>query len=651
MIPNAQTGNHGWLLLLASLLAAVIFVYPLTLGTPLLDPDEGLHAAIAQEMAERGDWITPRFRGEPFLDKPIFYFWAEALSLRMFGMNEAAVRLPGLMFGLLGAVTTAIVAWRLFGHTIGLVSGMLYTTMILPVALAQAAAHDVALVPCVNLALLLFWESDRVKSRWAAAGCTLAIGLLLGLSILTKGLAGVALVGAAYGCYLLVTRRLTVAACVRGAAALGIAGVVASTWYAAVESQHPGYLYYYFVERHLLGFATDSQIHGGEPWWYYLPILLGGSLPWIGYLPITVRDSWARWKQERTGDGTPIGDSQPRREKGEGRREKGEGRRVKGEGRRVKGEGRREKGEGRRVKGEGRRAMWKLRSLLSPLSSLPSPFTPHPSPLTPPPSQSNGAMVLLWCWIIGCTLLLSLSHSKLVTYIWPVFPAVAILAAIGWGRWIEGTLSDTATRSLVRTLVPGCVAGPFILPIALFVAQAEFSIRFSWPVWVASAAAAAASAVPLSFLYDRRRRATFSAATFSAALQFAVVMTVVLPPVAATTSARDLACHFNRLGRLPSKLLIAEARIGSLVFYLEPELRAALREDQLKQVHHLYEFSEWDPSMTVAVPERRVERVNGYVDLDGLTYESTGRHRLYRATELRRRLALAAATRDTVKRR
>ena len=582
MAPNAQTGNHGWLLLLASLLAAVIFVYPLTLGTPLLDPDEGLHAAIAQEMAERGDWITPRFRGEPFLDKPIFYFWAEALSLRMFGMNEAAVRLPGLMFGLLGAVTTAIVGWRLFGHTIGLVSGVLYTTMILPVALAQAATHDVALVPCVNLALLLFWESDRaesrrVKSRWAAAGYTAAIGLLLGLSILTKGLAGVALVGVAYGCYLLVTRRLTVAACVRGAAALGIAAAVASTWYAAVESQHPGYLYYYFVERHLLGFATDSQIHGGEPWWYYLPILLGGSLPWIGYLPITIRDSWARWKQERAGDGV----SQPRREKGEGRR----------------------------------------------------------------------AMVLLWCWIIGCTLLLSLSHSKLVTYIWPVFPAVAILAAIGWGRWIEGTLSDTASRSLVRTLVPGCVIGPFILPAALLIAQAEFSIRFSWPVWVASAAAAAASAVPLSFLYDRRRRATFSAATFSAALQFAVVMTVVLPPVAATTSARDLAYHFNRLGRLPSKLLIAEARIGSLVFYLEPELRAALREDQLKQVHHLYEFSEWDPDMTVAVPERRVERVDGYVDLDDLTYESTGRHRLYRATELRHRLALAAVARDAAKRR
>ncbi len=35
---------------LGGVLALVLFVYPLLLGTPLLDPDEGLHAAIAQEI-------------------------------------------------------------------------------------------------------------------------------------------------------------------------------------------------------------------------------------------------------------------------------------------------------------------------------------------------------------------------------------------------------------------------------------------------------------------------------------------------------------------------------------------------------------------------------------------------------------------------
>lgn len=148
------------LVLLAIAVGVVIFVLPLFLRFPLLDPDEGLHASIAQEMVERGDWITPRFLGQPFFDKPILYFWIEAVSLRLFGSNEAAVRLPGLMFGLLGAMTTGLLAWRMFGRKTGWIAGIFYATTILPTALAQAASHDVALVPWVNLAMLLLWDSD-----------------------------------------------------------------------------------------------------------------------------------------------------------------------------------------------------------------------------------------------------------------------------------------------------------------------------------------------------------------------------------------------------------------------------------------------------------------------------------------------------------
>ena len=130
--------------------------FPAVRPFPLLDPDEGLHASIAQEMVERGNWITPHFLGRPFLDKPILYFWVQAASLRLFGFNEAAVRLPGLMFGLLGAATTGLLAWRMFGRTTGWIAGIFYATTILPTALAQAASHDVALVPWVNLAILFY---------------------------------------------------------------------------------------------------------------------------------------------------------------------------------------------------------------------------------------------------------------------------------------------------------------------------------------------------------------------------------------------------------------------------------------------------------------------------------------------------------------
>src|SRR5258705_13342856 len=110
----------SWLRRIFAVLALALVLAPLLASAPLFDPDEGLHAAIAQEMVQRGDYVTPTFRGEPFLDKPILFFWAEAASLRLLGHNEAAVRLPPLLFGLLGMVTVALLGCALFGESAGL---------------------------------------------------------------------------------------------------------------------------------------------------------------------------------------------------------------------------------------------------------------------------------------------------------------------------------------------------------------------------------------------------------------------------------------------------------------------------------------------------------------------------------------------------
>ena len=128
------------------------------------------------------------------------------------------MRLPGLLLGLLGMIATGAAGVADVRPQRGLMAAVLYASMILPVALAQAAAHDVALVVWVKLATLLFWESERTTTRRAALTCILLLGTVLGLAILTKGLAGVALVGVAYGGDLLLARRLTLRACLGGMA-------------------------------------------------------------------------------------------------------------------------------------------------------------------------------------------------------------------------------------------------------------------------------------------------------------------------------------------------------------------------------------------------------------------------------------------------
>src|SRR4051812_44427347 len=120
-VPAGTLGVGSWGLVLVVCSLVVLYLCPLLLDAPLTDPDEGLHAAISQEMVEGGDLIVPRFLGRAFLDKPILFFWAQAASIRAFGMNTAAARLPGILFALLGIATTGWLARVLLGNEQGAV--------------------------------------------------------------------------------------------------------------------------------------------------------------------------------------------------------------------------------------------------------------------------------------------------------------------------------------------------------------------------------------------------------------------------------------------------------------------------------------------------------------------------------------------------
>src|SRR3972149_6291716 len=61
----------------------------------LIGPDESRHAEAARGMLDRGDWVTPYLRGEPWFDKPPLYYWAAAGSMWALGETEAAGRQPG----------------------------------------------------------------------------------------------------------------------------------------------------------------------------------------------------------------------------------------------------------------------------------------------------------------------------------------------------------------------------------------------------------------------------------------------------------------------------------------------------------------------------------------------------------------------------
>ncbi len=264
---------------LAILLAA--YLLPLAVPVPLMEDDEGLHAAIAIEMVERGDWTVPRLLGEPFLDKPILYFWMQAASLSAFGASEFAVRLPGTLMAFAGVAATGWLAGVLFGALAGRWAALCYATMLLPYAVSLAPLHDLVMVPLVALALGAFWRAHTATSTARVAAWTVAAGVVLGLSMLGKGLTGVGLIGVGMVTWMAWTRTWSVRLVGVAAVAIAIGALIAWPWYAAMEQASPGYLRYFILERHVGGVAGSTQRHAGRPVWYYVPVLIGGTWPWL----------------------------------------------------------------------------------------------------------------------------------------------------------------------------------------------------------------------------------------------------------------------------------------------------------------------------------------------------------------------------------
>src|SRR5215213_9765135 len=88
-----------WIPLSLASLAAIFLVARLGNGS-LSDWDESIYAQQAKEMVQRGDWMTPYWGYDLWLNKPPLYLWSAALLFQFFGVSEFWARLPSALSGI-----------------------------------------------------------------------------------------------------------------------------------------------------------------------------------------------------------------------------------------------------------------------------------------------------------------------------------------------------------------------------------------------------------------------------------------------------------------------------------------------------------------------------------------------------------------------
>jgi hypothetical protein len=114
-----------------------------------------------------------------------------------------------------------------------------------------------------------------------------------------------------------------------------------------------------------------------------------------------------------------------------------------------------------------------------------------------------------------------------------------------------------------------------------------------------------------------------------------VLLLCAVPPVAAGLSGRDLADYFNRTRELPSRIVLAQERIGSVVFYLDRDLRSQLQLGQMmnQDIDDPLPLPALGTKEWIVIPERHLHTALHDYDLSSLPYERAGRFRLYRRSD------------------
>lgn len=257
---------------------------------PLLEPDEGRNAEVMRELAVGGPRWLPRLNGLPYVDKPILYYAVGSASLAAFGTTETAARLPSLLFTL-GSL--ALVGWfarRTIGRGAAAPAVAIAAATPFTLAYARTVILDSTVTFWMTAAIVAFYETiERPPGDRRAVWWTVAGWVALGLGILTKGPVALAVPLIVMVPYAAWRRRLS--------AVLDPIGMLAALaivlpWLFAVSRDVPDFLrYVLFVETADRVF-TDA-LGRSEPWWYFLPILLGAALPWsiaaLGTVPAGVR--------------------------------------------------------------------------------------------------------------------------------------------------------------------------------------------------------------------------------------------------------------------------------------------------------------------------------------------------------------------------
>jgi 4-amino-4-deoxy-L-arabinose transferase-like glycosyltransferase len=246
---------------------------------PQMEPDEARYSLIPSAMNQSGNYITPHIKNVIYLEKPPLVSWATGMSFKVFGENDFSARL----FAALCAWGCILLAYFIGRHfrdeKTGLYAAMLLTISAFPFVLGHINILDMPLTFFVSLSIWLGYLALQKQKKYLfyLFYFTCALGFL------TKGVIGVVFPFGILVIWLVWTGKGRQIWKLFSPIGILLFLIVVCPWLIMAQKENHDFLWFFFVREHFLRFTT--KMHGKtEPFYFYLPIFVGGLIPWLFYL-------------------------------------------------------------------------------------------------------------------------------------------------------------------------------------------------------------------------------------------------------------------------------------------------------------------------------------------------------------------------------
>jgi len=255
-----------------------LFLLPFLGSVHLFDSDETNYAETAREMIVSGDYLTVQVDFEPFPEKPPLFFWLQAVSMKIFGINEFAARFPNVLCGIVSLMMLYFFGRKIYGHRFGLLWILSYGAAILPFFFFKSGIIDpwFNLFIFIGFALFIFYldpEKQRIRIR-----NLLLSAFFFGLAVMTKGPVASLIFLLSFLAFLTLKRFRISTSVGHVLLFILVLTVVGGSWFVFQAASGNSGILKEFISYQVKLLSSDSSVHNGF-FGYHLVVLLVGVFP------------------------------------------------------------------------------------------------------------------------------------------------------------------------------------------------------------------------------------------------------------------------------------------------------------------------------------------------------------------------------------